>query len=215
MLHYLYADELAMKPQLKNSMFQDRAVQFADRLGWDVTVDAYGEERDEYDDMNPLYVIWQLPDGRHGGSMRALPTTGNCMVNDHFRDITGGDIKSPLIWESTRFCLSPRVDDDAVRASAAVMLGGCEIGLTFGLKHAVGVFDRRMVRIYRSLGWSPEIMGTSGAQGAQISVGLWEFSEDTRLALCAKAGVSPDLSALWIDHAFGMPRQTRKASQTG
>ncbi|MCO4824699.1 MAG: autoinducer synthase, partial [Amylibacter sp.] len=47
MLHYLYADELNSKPVLKNAMFKDRATQFAERLGWDVVVDAYGEERDE------------------------------------------------------------------------------------------------------------------------------------------------------------------------
>jgi N-acyl-L-homoserine lactone synthetase len=35
-----------------------------------------GQERDRYDDLNPLYVIWQEHDGRHAGSMRFLPTTG-------------------------------------------------------------------------------------------------------------------------------------------
>lgn len=173
MLHYLYADELNTKPHLKNAMFRDRAIQFSERLGWDVNVDAYGEERDEYDDMYPLYVIWQMPDGSHGGSMRALPTTGPCMTNNHFKHITEGEIKSPLIWESTRFCLSPNADDQAGRVSAAIMLAGCEIGLKFGLKHAVGVFDARMVRIYRALGWSPEILGSSGEGRARVSVGLW------------------------------------------
>lgn len=215
MLHYLYADELNTKPALKNAMFRDRAIQFSERLGWDVSVDAYGEERDEYDDLNPLYVIWQMPDGGHGGSMRALPTTGPCMTNDHFKDVTGGAIKSPLIWESTRFCLSPSADDQAGRVSAAIMLAGCEIGLKFGLKHAVGVFDARMVRIYRALGWSPEILGSSGEGRARVSVGLWEFSEEIRQNLCTKAGVAPELSALWIDRAFGMPRPMELKSMVG
>jgi acyl homoserine lactone synthase len=215
MLHYLYANELNSKPILKNAMFKDRAVQFSERLGWDVRVDAYGEERDEYDDLNPLYVIWEMADGRHGGSMRALPTTGPCMTNDHFNDVAGGDIKSPLIWESTRFCLSPNADDQIGRVSAAIMLAGCEIGLKFGLKHAVGVFDARMVRIYRALGWSPEILGTSGEGRMRVSVGLWEFSERTRLTLCHKAEIAPELSALWIDRAFGMPRATELKSKVG
>ena len=215
MLHYLYADELNSKPVLKNAMFKDRATQFAERLGWDVVVDAYGEERDEYDKMNPLYVIWQRPDGSHGGSMRALPTTARCMTNDHFKDITGGEIKSPLIWESTRFCLGPCADKDASQISAAIMLGGAEIGLKFGLKHAVGVFDARMVRIYRALGGAPEILGSSGGGRNRISVGLWEFSEEIRLRLCAKAGVAPELSALWIDQAFGMPRMTKVDALVG
>lgn len=138
--------------------------------------------------------------------MRALPTTGPCMTNDHFKDVTCGEIKSPLIWESTRFCLSYEAEEQAGRVSAAIMLAGCEIGLKFGLKHAVGVFDTRMVRIYRALGWSPEVLGSSGERRSRVSVGLWEFSEDKRLTLCAKAGVMPEMSALWIDRTFGMPR---------
>ncbi len=215
MLHYLYGDELTRHPTLKNTMFQDRRTQFSERLGWDVTINDYGEERDEYDAMNPLYVIWELPDGTHGGSMRALPTTGRCMVNDHFEEVAGGAIQSPLIWESTRFCISPKMDSDAIRMSAALMLGGCEIGLSFGLKHAVGVFDARMVRIYRNLGWSPEILGSSGVGRSKVSVGLWGFSEDIRLRLAAKANVAPDLSDVWINRAFGMPRPMEVKSRVG
>lgn len=76
MIRYLYAKELEALPELKNSMFRDRADQFKTRLGWDVTVDDAGFERDEYDDLNSLYVIFQQADGSHGGSMRMLPSTG-------------------------------------------------------------------------------------------------------------------------------------------
>jgi len=57
MLRYLYADELDQYPALKDSMFRDRAGQFKTRLNWDVKVDHNGYERDEYDDLNPMYVI--------------------------------------------------------------------------------------------------------------------------------------------------------------
>ena len=53
MLHYLYADELADNPTLHESMFKDRAHQFRERLDWDVEVDQFGFERDEYDLANP------------------------------------------------------------------------------------------------------------------------------------------------------------------
>ena len=107
MLRYLYATDLDRFPRLARGMFRDRAVQFRDRLGWAVEVDADGAETDAYDALNPLYVIWEEPDGSHGGSMRFLPTTGPVMVNDHFGHLTSGPIVSPLIWECTRFCLSP------------------------------------------------------------------------------------------------------------
>ena len=118
-------------PVLADTMFKDRATQFRDRLGWDVAMDAQGYERDEYDAQDPLYVIWECPDGHHGGSMRFLPTTGQTMVNHHFSDLIQGDaIKSPFIWECTRFCLAPRVQS---RVAAALMLGGGEVMRGFGV----------------------------------------------------------------------------------
>jgi len=84
MIRYLYADQLSQFPKLADSMFKARADQFKTRLGWDVTVDENGHERDQYDDVNPLYLIWENADGSHGGSLRLLPTTGRTMVNEHF-----------------------------------------------------------------------------------------------------------------------------------
>ena len=81
MIRYIYGDELHRYPRLARSMFLDRAVQFRDRQGWDVIVNEAGEERDEYDALNPLYVVWERADGTHGGSMRFMPTTGRTMVN--------------------------------------------------------------------------------------------------------------------------------------
>ena len=120
MLRYIYAHDLHKHPALARSMFRDRTCQFRDRLGWPVQVNDAGEERDAYDALDPLYVIWQNDDGSHGGSMRFLPTTGPTMVNDVFSDIMGGGaVVSPLIWECTRFCLSK---DAKSNVAAALML---------------------------------------------------------------------------------------------
>ncbi|MGJ8611255.1 MAG: acyl-homoserine-lactone synthase [Octadecabacter sp.] len=200
MLRYLYASNLKDHPRLADSMFRDRTAQFRDRLGWDVCVDAGGHERDEYDDLNPLYVIWEQPDGHHGGSMRFLPTTGRTMVNDHFANITTGDpINSPHIWECTRFCLSPNADG---RVAAALMLGGGEVMKGFGVAQFVGVFDARMVRIYRRVGSSPKVLGSTGTGRDQISVGLWSYNESDRLKVLVRAGISSALSQHWYRRAF-------------
>ncbi len=201
MLRYLYADELDTMPRLRDGMFRDRAKQFSQRLGWEVTVDANGYERDPYDDMNPLYVLWEQSDGTHGGSMRFLPTTGDTMVNDHFSDLTDGvRIRSPHIWECTRFCLSPHAEP---HVAAALMLGGLELGLAFELDHAIGVFDARMVRVYSRLGWGPTILGTSGTGKDAISAGLWQFRKELRPRLLLRAGVSAEVSRHWFDRSFG------------
>lgn len=209
MLRYIYADDLNAFPKLAGTMFRDRATQFHDRLGWEVKVDGTGEERDDYDDMNPLYVIWEDADGRHGGSLRFLPTTGDTMINDHFLHLTDGvEIRSPYIWECTRFCLAPGADRSV---SAALMLGGMELGLMNHLSHAVGVFDTRMVRIYARLGWGPVVLGTDGSGREAISVGLWAFEEALRSQLLARSGVSNAASCQWLDRSFGGVRSGSRA----
>lgn len=200
MLRYLYANELSRFPLLRDTMFRDRAEQFSKRLGWDVTVNDAGEERDQYDELNPLYVIWEMADGRHGGSMRFLPTVGRTMVNEHFSHLTGGvTIESPLIWECTRFCLSPNAGK---RASAALALGAGELMAAFKLKHYVGVFDPRMERIYRLMGLEPEVIGAAGEGRDKIGVGLWSMDETAFAPTLKRVGVSRDVSRGWLRYAL-------------
>ena len=204
MLRYLYADQLDRFPLLRDTMFRDRACQFKERLGWEVSVNDRGEERDQYDDLNPLYVIWEGADGRHQGSMRFLPTTGRCMVNEHFLNVTGGTrVESARIWECTRFCLAKGAES---RVAAALMLGGGELMEAFGVEHFVGVFDARMVRIYRRIGSSPDVLGSVGEGREQISVGLWEFTPEAKTRVAAAARVSPAQSRQWFEMSFGSDR---------
>ncbi len=209
MLRYVYADELFKYPKLAEGMFQDRADQFKTRLGWDVQINEKGEERDEYDDLNPLYVIWEEEDGSHGGSMRILPTTGPVMVNDVFGHLTGGKpVRSPLIWEVTRFCLSRKA---SARTAGAIMLSGGEVMEGFGLTHIAGVFDARMVRIYRLIGSSPVILGSEGEGRDQISVGLWPYSPADCARVAERAGIPRELSRMWFNAAFGKMAKPRFA----
>lgn len=200
MLRYIYADDLHHFPSLRDGMFRDRADQFKERLNWEVNVDENGFESDQYDALNPLYVIWQRADGSHGGSMRFLPTTGRTMVNEHFVHLTDGvRIESPFIWECTRFCLAREAEPTV---AASLMLAGGEILDNFGLEHFVGVFDARMKRIYRWIGSSPTVLGAAGTGRDEISVGLWEFNQDAKAKVMAKAGLNPQMSRHWFEMAF-------------
>jgi len=201
MIRYLYEDELKTAPLLKEIMFLDRVDQFKTRLGWDVTLEDNGYERDEYDSHNSLYVIYQKADGTHGGLMRLLPSTGRTMVNEHFSEILGsGDVRSPFIWEFTRFCLARNTEP---RTAAALMLAGGAVMENFGVKHFVGMFDVRMVRIYGMIGASPEVLGSTGDGREKISVGLWFFTVEARMLVAQKAGISEAISELWFERAFG------------
>ncbi|WP_170475009.1 acyl-homoserine-lactone synthase [Ruegeria arenilitoris] len=207
MLRYLYADELHKHPALADGMFKDRADQFKTRLGWDVTVNEKGEERDQYDVLNPLYVIWEEPDGNHGGSLRMLPTTGPVMVNDVFGHITGGQpVRSPLIWEATRFCLSRTASP---HTAGIIMMSCLEILEGFSLSNIVGAFDARMIRIYRLIGSSPVLLGSQGQGREKISVGLWSYSTDDHNRVAERVGVTRELSRLWFKTSFGSTAQHR------
>lgn len=196
MLRYIYGHDLSHHPRLADSMFRDRAAQFRDRLKWDVQIDHNGHERDEYDALDPLYVIWEGADGSHGGSMRFLPTIGRTMVAEHFAHLTNGvSIASPLIWECTRFCVSQHADR---QVSAALVLGAGEIMEAFHLRHFIGVFDARMVRIYQRLKVEPDIIGRSGNGRGVIAVGLWEMKEQAWAGTLERVGVCRETSQQWL-----------------
>ncbi len=182
MLHFIYACDLPAHPDLADTMFRNRAQQFKDRLGWDVTVDDRGWEQDQYDRLNPLYVIVS-DQGRHAASMRLLPTTGPTMVNDHFQQLLpDGPLHSAQIWECTRFCLAP---GQGTTAASALQLAGGHLMQAFGVDHFVGVYDRLMTRIYRGIGASPHQLGA--AQG--ICAGLWTFDRDSLRDLSRRADI--------------------------
>jgi N-acyl-L-homoserine lactone synthetase len=212
MLRYIHGSDLANFPKLRDTMFKDRAEQFKNRLGWAVSVNENGEERDEYDDLNPLYIIWEREDGTHGGSMRFLPTVGRTMVNDHFSHLTDGvKIESPFIWECTRFCLAPNAER---KVSAALVLGAGELMANFHLSHFIGVFDPRMERIYRLYGVQPDVIGKKGEGRDQIGVGLWEMSAEAWPRTLNRVGVTRAISEQWFERSFGQPARPDLA-QTG
>ena len=201
MLRYLYGDQLSDHPLLRDTMFRDRASQFKARLKWKVDVDENGFERDEYDALNPLYVIWESPQGLHQGSLWLLPTTGRTMIEDHFSHLFDAQmIASSKLWECSRFCLARHAPR---HVASNLMLAAGEAMVGFGVTDCIAIFDQRMMRIYRLLGAQPRLIGYSGRGKDFVGVGIWTFTSQNREALSQKAGVSAKASAKWFDYAFG------------
>lgn len=194
MIKVTYAADLYRRPLLAASMFKDRAAQFHDRLGWNaVTVDDMGLEFDQYDELNPIYVMIEDEHGGHCASARLLPTTGKTMLKDHFSDLTGGvEISSPLIWEVTRLCTSPRlerVSRIARRAPAALFWAGCDLALRSGVEFFVAVYFSHMQRVWQAAGFAPEVLGTRDTPDGEICCGLWEITTEFRDMLARRAGM--------------------------
>jgi acyl homoserine lactone synthase len=198
MFTLVYGDDLFDFPQLANEMFHDRRAQFKEALGWNLAVDALGREIDEYDLLNPLYVILRDGDGRHLGSSRVLPTTGRTMIADHFSDLTDGvEIESPLIWETTRFFIARR-GAESRRNAAALMWAGCQLGLRAGVQFYVGVTAAHMVRVFTACGWPAEVIGRRTDPDGEICACLWEVNDEMCDRLRRRAGIEQGQYALQV-----------------
>ena len=201
MIQAIQGDDRGRWPSLIDGMFRGRAAVFRDKLKWDVQVKD-GWEVDRYDSLNPLYLISVDPEGRARGSLRLMPTTGPTLLSEVFaHDFDEPvDIRSATIWEGTRFCVHPDRNGSVLTstginlATAELFMAMCEVGLAAGLTQIIGVYDPRMVRIYRRIGWSPEQLATSTRyETSTIYVGLWDISEAALATMRARSGISENV----------------------
>ena len=187
----IYGDELMNRPKLARQMFQDRAFQFGTRLNWSVSVDKNGCERDQFDQLNPLYLIDTDSDENHLGSMRLLPCSGPTMISEVFPQLQGDAVRNtPLLWECTRFCLGRTAKDGA----AGRLLGlGALVLKQFGLDGYIAIYDRRMERVYRKYNVSPKRLAeVTDDHGNYIRSGVWVYDEESFCSLVSSAKLSQD-----------------------
>lgn len=139
-----------------DDMYRLRARVFQDRMGWDVAVQN-GREIDEFDELDPAYVVC-LDDSFHViGCGRLLQTTGPHMLSDVFFDILDGEppLRSATIWESTRFCvdrdrLSGGTERNSVSyATCELMVGILEYARESGMSDIITVIDPVMDRVLK------------------------------------------------------------------
>ena len=139
-----------------DDMYKLRARVFQERMGWDVRV-TNGRETDEFDELNPAYVISLDDDYQVVGCARLLQTTGPHMLSDVFFDILDGEppLRSATIWESTRFCVdrdrlanSP-THNSVSHATAELMIGIMEYARDSGIADIITVIDPLMDRVMK------------------------------------------------------------------
>ncbi|WP_255989759.1 acyl-homoserine-lactone synthase [Chitinolyticbacter albus] len=90
----------------EQAMYRLRYKVFYERLRWDVPT-ANGEERDQYDDLDPVYMLYKSPQDIVQGCWRLLPTQGPYMLRDTFPQLLHGQAapSAPDIWEMSRFAI--------------------------------------------------------------------------------------------------------------
>lgn len=178
MIKIISGNKRADHPDEIDEMHQLRRRVFHELLQWDVNVEG-DWEIDEYDEMNPVYVLSYDANGRLRGSLRLLPTLGPNMLDDTFPILLGETpvIRSAAIWESSRFCIEPDISQDRASnqvtiAAAELMCGVGELAIASGLTHIVTVTDVFLERMFKRMGCPGERIGPPQRIGSVNAVAI-------------------------------------------
>lgn len=134
-------------------MFRLRHRAFRERLDWEVE-SKDGIERDRFDDLDPIYLLYINEAGHVQGSARLLSTTGPYMLRDVFAQVLGGEEApcDPGVWESSRFAAEVQhADGQGIaalsRITSMLLCGEFELAFVNGFHGIVSVYDVRMERV--------------------------------------------------------------------
>lgn len=176
--------------QLLDEMYALRARVFGQRLGWEVDIKD-GLEIDQYDALDPAYVIGINDDNKVVSCVRALQTTGPHMLSDVFSSILDGQppMRSATLWESTRFC----VDTDALDrgssrnsisyATCELMAASLEYARDSGISDIVTVIDPVMNRVLKRSDCAPYgYVGKTTPMGKVAAMAALLDCSDDRIA---------------------------------
>jgi acyl homoserine lactone synthase len=177
-----YDDHAALLDQ----MFKLRRRVFIEQLHWNVQ--SVGEqERDAYDDMQPVYLLW-VNDSHQVlyGCIRLMPTTGPTLLYDVFRKTfpESLDLIAPDIWEGTRMCVDEtRIAEDhpglhTSKAYCLMLLALCECALEHGIHTMISNYEPHLKRIYRCAGAEVQELGRADGFGKlPVCCGTFEVSQ--------------------------------------
>ena len=148
--------------QLLDEMFALRARVFGERLGWEVDI-VNGQEIDQFDKLDPAYVIGVDDENRVVSCVRALQTTGPHMLSDVFSSILDGEppLRSATLWESTRFCVDTDIlgrgttRNSISYATCELMAASLEYARSSGISDIVTVIDPVMNRVLKRSDCAP------------------------------------------------------------
>ncbi|NTJ66331.1 autoinducer synthesis protein [Agrobacterium rhizogenes] len=161
---------------LLKQMHQLRADVFDGRLGWNVTI-IDGGERDQYDDLNPIYILAISGGNKVVGCARLLPAIGPTMLELTFPQLlTGGSLHATsTMIESSRFCVDTtlpagRGGGQLHLATLTMFAGIIEWSMANGYDKIVTATDLRFERILNRAGWPMARLGEPVAIGNTIAI---------------------------------------------
>jgi len=167
-----YVDHFSLLRQMHSL----RAAVFGERLEWDVSITDAGE-RDEYDNVDPTYILAVTDSQKVVGCARLLPTLGPTMLEQTFPQLlaSGSLDASAGVVESSRFCVDTtlaagRGGGQLHLATLMMFAGIIEWSMANGYEEIVTATDLRFERILNRAGWPMKRIGNPVAIGNTVAV---------------------------------------------
>lgn len=153
--------EQARHAQVLEDMHRVRAQVFVEKLGWDVPVDATGQEKDQFDTEDAVYLIATDDHGRHLSSVRLLPSTAPHVLGALFDDLClGGAPRAPDVWEISRLCSTPGLEREImVRARRRVCAAIMEFASLRGIRRYSCAISTSWLPTFLLPGWTCTPLG--------------------------------------------------------
>lgn len=174
------------------NMFRFRTEMFCNRLKWQLQV-TDGLEKDQYDALNPVYLLSRTMRNEIESCARLLPTTGRYMLNEVFAEMLQGEAapRSEDVWELSRFAVIPSGSRENQQAALhPITLRMMQAAVNFadqnGISSYVVVTSVALERLLRRIGLSMRRVGRGEAVriGGILSVACWlHVDEQSRRAI--------------------------------
>jgi acyl homoserine lactone synthase len=169
-------DRYVEHQNLLKQMYRLRADVFGGRLEWDVTV-MDGGERDQYDELNPTYILATSGGNKVVGCARLLPAVGPTMLELTFPQLLrdGSLNANSAMIESSRFCVDTtlpagRGGGQLHLATLTMFAGIIEWSMANGYDRIVTATDLRFERILNRAGWPMARLGEPVAIGNTVAI---------------------------------------------
>lgn len=195
MIVYVHGYERETRPELFEAMFRQRKKLFIDSRKWALEPTDGVYEIDEYDRDDTVYICSLLPNGELAGSVRLLNTTQDHMASGALAPMFPGlTIRSPTIWEVTRFAVldDMRLQPNGVsRAACELVLGCCLFGLENGVSQWTAIYEAPMARIYKKCGLSHYVLARFRSRDfGVVHFALGDISKELEASIRAATGIS-------------------------
>jgi len=196
-------------PEMEHALAEYRHKIFIERLGWPLPVED-GQERDQFDHPDTLYVVTRDDNGAICGCARLLPTTKPYLLSEVFPHLLGGAAVpcAQQVWELSRFAaatVAPNPNVDAAANTRKLLGAAVKSAAEQGAQRLITVSPLGIERLLHRMGVHAHRAGAPVLVDGKPVFACWiEIDQQTMDALGIAAS----------DEAGKADREEPKASRT-